>query len=320
MKNIPLFSSRKHAAVLLATLAATAAAAYSSGAQPQIQTPSPTAPQAPPVSTMNHNLVVLDPAHGGPDSGAVLRDHVVEKDLTIAIAQRLRATLTNAGFTVIATRDADSSDPLTTDQRADTANRAHAVACIVLHATKTGSGIHVYTSTLQPSDAEEIAGAESSPPFVAVPWERAQEASVRQSLNLASDLKSAFAKGNFAVTVGKAPIRPLDNLMCPAVAVEIAPQAGAGTDATPVTDTDYQQRFVSALTSGLQGWRTHAEPPNGPAASTQALPARANAPTNAAGRTGAQPGNKVQPKTEAKAGATASPPAAVPPPEKKAPQ
>lgn len=213
---------------------------------------------------MNHNLVVLDPAHGGPDAGAVLGNHASEKDITLAVAARLRAALTAAGFTVAATRDAELPDPqipLTTDQRAEIANRAHAVACIVVHATNTGSGVHVYTSELPPSDPAEDTGEESAAALVPVPWEMAQAGSARQSLRLAEDLRSALAGANLPVVVGKAPVRPLDNLMCPAVAIELAPLAVPGTDATPVTNADYQQRVAVALAAALGSWRTHAEPP-----------------------------------------------------------
>ena len=255
----PLTTSRKYAAVLLATLAGAAVAAYSVRAQPEGQIPRPATqpgPAAP--SLMNHNLVVLDPAHGGPDTGGTVGDHIVEKDVTLAMAVRLRAALTAAGFTVVFTRDADGPDPLPTDQRAEIANRTHAVACIVLHATAIGSGVHVYTSTLPSSASPQNADTES--PFVPIPWDMAQAASVDQSQRLASDLKAALSGENLPVVIGRAPVRPLDNLMCPAVAIELAPLAVAGVGATPVTDVNYQQSVASTVTAALRTWRGHAEP------------------------------------------------------------
>jgi N-acetylmuramoyl-L-alanine amidase len=260
------------AAVLVApaTIALTIAAwALLGRAQPQ-HPPNPATPQpqaAPAIGQMNLNLVVLDPAHGGPDAGAILGSNVLEKDITMAMAVRLRAALGAAGFTVVSTRDANSSDPLTqlsTDQRAATANHAHAVACIVLHATNTGSGVHVYTSALPPSDSADEADGGFPPPFAPVPWESAQAELVQQSLRLADDMRTALAAGNLPVAVGKASLRPLDNLICPAVAVELAPLAVAG-GATPVTDAGYQQRVAVALAAALQAWRAHAVPPAQPA-------------------------------------------------------
>ena len=253
-----------------ATIALTIAAwALLGRAQPQ-HPPNPATPQppaAPAIGQMNLNLVVLDPAHGGPDAGAILGSNVLEKDITMAMAVRLRAALGAAGFTVVSTRDANSSDPLTqlsTDQRAATANHAHAVACIVLHATNTGSGVHVYTSALPPSDSADEADGGFPPSFTPVPWESAQAELVQQSLRLADDMRTALAAGNLPVAVGKASLRPLDNLMCPAVAVELAPLAVTG-GATPVTDADYQQRVAGALAAAVQTWRAHAVPPAPPA-------------------------------------------------------
>ena len=234
--------------------------------QPPANPATPHSPAAPAIAQMNLNLVVLDPAHGGPDAGAILGTNVLEKDITLAMAMRLRAALGAAGFTVVATRDTNS-DPLaalSTDQRAATANRTHALACIVLHATNSGSGVHIYTSALPPSDPVEDAGDDLPPPFAPVPWETAQSESVEQSLQLTSDIRTALAAGNLPVAIGKASLRPLDNLMCPAVAVELAPLATTG-DATPVTDADYQQRVAGALATALQAWRAHAAPPALPA-------------------------------------------------------
>lgn len=219
------------------------------------------APATASATGMNRNLVVIDPAHGGSDAGATLGDHVLEKDVTLALAARLRQTLTAAGFTVVATRDTDSPLSPTTDQRAETANRAHPMACIVIHATGSGSGVHLYTSALPPSqpenDADADAGGEAA--FVPVPWDAAQAGSVAQSLRLAGDLNAALGKANLPAVVGRAHVKPLDNMICPAVAVEMAPLLASG-DSTPVTDPGYQQRVADTVAAGLKTWRTHAEP------------------------------------------------------------
>lgn len=54
----------------------------------------------------NRPKVVLDPGHGGSDPGAV--GQVVEKEVTLAVARRVRADLNSAGIDVIMTRDADT--------------------------------------------------------------------------------------------------------------------------------------------------------------------------------------------------------------------
>jgi len=292
-------ASRKYAAVLLAASAGAAAAAFSVHAQPQTQ-PQTSAAQPPAPSAANSKLVFLDPAHGASDPGATLADHVQEKDVTLAIAARLRTALTAAGFTVVAARDSDLSDPLTTDQRAEAANRAHAAACIVIHATGTGSGVHVYTSTLQPLYPQQN-DPDSPTAFVPTPWDTAQAAFVSGSQALASALATGLGNAHLASLTGQAPLRPLDNLMCPAVAIELAPLPAPGVGATPVTDAAYQQQVATALAASLSTWRDQLEPTadsEGQAAAQRAIAAAESAARTAAHARAAAQATAPQPTTQ----------------------
>src|SRR5215475_14380155 len=54
-------------------------------------------------------VVVIDPGHGGMDAGAKT-SNVTEKDLTLAVARKLRSALqSRLGTTVLLTRDSDTS-------------------------------------------------------------------------------------------------------------------------------------------------------------------------------------------------------------------
>jgi N-acetylmuramoyl-L-alanine amidase len=192
--------------------------------------------------------ILLDPAHGGPDPGAHLTDQLQEKTLTLAFATRLRAILATSGFAVISTRDADPTVPFTTDQRADIANHAHPTACLILHATSSGSGIHIITSTLSPPDDPDS-------PHAVIPWDTAQAASVTQSRQLANDLGLALLQAKLPVLLTRATLRPLDNFTCPAVAIEIAPLVLPDADPIPVTDTAYLQHIAEAIAQALTTWR-----------------------------------------------------------------
>jgi N-acetylmuramoyl-L-alanine amidase len=198
-------------------------------------------------------IILLDPAHGGPDTGAHLPNNLLEKDITLAFATRLRATLATSGFTIISTRDADPAVPFTTDQRAEIANHAHPAACLVLHVTDSGNGIHVIASTLKPPqnpDPEE-------PRPAAIPWNTAQSASIPQSLSLANEIGLALQQAKLPVIISRASIRPLDNLTCPAIAVEIAPLTPTGSASTQLTDATYQQNIATTIAAGLTAWRSH---------------------------------------------------------------
>jgi len=61
----------------------------------QLQTPTP--PPARPV-------IVIDPAHGGSDGGDRVADRVLEKAVTLELANRLRPLLLARGFDVRMTR------------------------------------------------------------------------------------------------------------------------------------------------------------------------------------------------------------------------
>ena len=91
-------------------------------------------------------VIVLDPAHGGTDNGALLAPNSPEKNYTLALAGRLRDLLNASGISSISTRDADTTVDDTA--RAVAANGAHPAACILLHATSTGNGVHLFTSSL----------------------------------------------------------------------------------------------------------------------------------------------------------------------------
>ncbi|HEX4651743.1 MAG TPA: N-acetylmuramoyl-L-alanine amidase [Granulicella sp.] len=199
----------------------------------------------------NRDLIVIDPAHGGADIGAQISDHVMEKDVTMAMALRLRSLLAARGFTILLTRNGDTS--LTTDQRAELANRAHAVACLVLHATASGSGVHLATSTLNATVTTD--------PSAPIPWDDAQAAYLSQSQRLSDQIAAAVNRSHLPLITDQAALRPLDNLMCPAIAIELAPLAAGDSTPTPVTDPSYQQRVNAAIAGALIFWRDLAQPP-----------------------------------------------------------
>ncbi|MCX7951384.1 MAG: N-acetylmuramoyl-L-alanine amidase CwlD [Clostridiales bacterium] len=61
-----------------------------------------------PVFSFNSNkVVIIDAGHGGIDPGAIGRTGVVEKDINLAIAQKLKGYLEDAGFTCIMIREID---------------------------------------------------------------------------------------------------------------------------------------------------------------------------------------------------------------------
>jgi N-acetylmuramoyl-L-alanine amidase len=112
--------------------------------------------------------IVLDPAHGGSDTG-VLAEGLVEKDLTLALARTLRAEIERRlGARVVLTREDDRAVSL--EARAETANRAHADAVIVLHfdgfPSPEASGASAYCAPLgEAADRLDTGGT-----LAVIPW------------------------------------------------------------------------------------------------------------------------------------------------------
>jgi len=218
---------------------------------PPLAPPRPELPALPPTPTNQPSIqaafsVLIDAAHGGADSGARIASQLLEKDLTLGFSVRLRSALAARGITVLTTRESDIVLPA--NQRAGIANHTLASACLLIHATATGSGIHLFTSSLPPA---------SVPSAAVLPWQTAQSGWITRSLRLSSEINSALGQAGIPVTLGRAAVRPLDNLTCPAVAIEIAPLAASpANQALPISDPKYQQRILDALAAALLEWST----------------------------------------------------------------
>lgn len=199
-------------------------------------------PAAPMPSVQPRFSVVLDAAHGGSDTGARLSDKLLEKDIVLSLSVRLRSLLTARGIAVTTIRESDAN--ITPIARGEVANHAAAAACISLHATATGSGIHLFTSSLTPT-----------PVIRFMPWQSAQSGYITQSLRLSSEINSAMAHAQIPVSLGRTSMQPLDSFACPAVAVEIAPLVKRGEDTAPLSDSAYQAHIIEALAAAIQQWR-----------------------------------------------------------------
>lgn len=103
----------------------------------------PKAVQAPTfkiTSGLKGKTIVVDPGHGGSDTGAISPNNVYEKNVTLPIAKYLKPILEDKGARVILTRDTDrdvarphSSDVEELQARVDVAERAQADVFLSIH-------------------------------------------------------------------------------------------------------------------------------------------------------------------------------------------
>jgi N-acetylmuramoyl-L-alanine amidase len=91
--------------------------------------------------------VIIDPGHGGHDTGAIGKNGTREKDITLAISHKLAAKLRERGLEVILTREDDHYVRL--EDRAEFANESRGDLFISIHCNSAASaklhGVETYT-------------------------------------------------------------------------------------------------------------------------------------------------------------------------------
>lgn len=230
------------AAVLLGSVLTLSWAAQSARFAPApMSTPQIAPPSPPPHSTEASKrtapefFVMIDPSHGGGDRGALLVGHLLEKDVTLSWARDLKRQLEERGISARLVRDSDRTVSL--DQRAELTNEARPAVYVALHAGAPGSGVRVYTPAV-PFAPQPAAGR-----FVS--WEIAQTASLDRSKYVARAVTAEIRKQERRVDNLAAPLRPLNNVVMPAFAVELASSSKASEN------QKRQIALASAIASGI---------------------------------------------------------------------
>jgi N-acetylmuramoyl-L-alanine amidase len=159
-------------------------------------------------------FVMIDPSHGGNDKGASFGGKLVEKDITLRLARELRKELEERGIATRLLRDSDID--LSLERRAEITNEQHAGLYVALHAGRPGKGVRVYASFL----------TDPQPPLASrfMPWESAQSGALGRSQIAARAVSDELRKKGLTVANLAMPVRPLNNLASPAIAVELTPE------------------------------------------------------------------------------------------------
>jgi len=200
--------------------------------------------QTQPPPPMRRIFAVIDASHGGDERGAVLSDKLVEKDITLAFARRLREELLNRGIPALILRDSDNT--MTLDQRASASNSARPALYVAFHATNSGAGVRVITAAMP-------APPQAHPPFLS--WEVAQSQWLTTSQAAANSVAMALRK-RLPTRLLSAPLRPLNNVTSPAIAIELGPRF---PDAGDLSSVDYQQAVAIAVSDGMVAVRDKLE-------------------------------------------------------------
>jgi N-acetylmuramoyl-L-alanine amidase len=212
--------------------------------------------------------VVIDPGHGGDDEGVHGAQGTKEKDVTLAVARRLKTALeSRLGVRVVLTRDDDRSMPL--DARIAVANNGKADVFISLHANAswrpTLTGATISTASFGPHD-EEAAHALNSdllPTFNGVPrgvdfvpWDLAQIQHVARSEALAA-LIAEQLQGHVPLgknPVDSAPFRVLEPANMPAVLIEMGFLTNADQE-KQIGGNEFQATLVQGIVEAVVKFR-----------------------------------------------------------------
>ena len=229
------------------------------------QTP---APAGPPQIDLTPGLrtIAIDAGHGGDDAGAIGTNGAKEKDLTLQLARRLKATIeARLGLRVLMTRDGDET--VTLDRRTELANNNKADAFISLHANwsvrTAARGVQIYTPEVvaplgaaKPPDPKQVtvpALGGGVRRVDAVPWELAQLPFVDQSASLGAVLEKQFADHQvalFARPTAAAPMRILRGAHMPAILIELGFLSN-GDDEGLISNAAFQSSIIESIIAAL---------------------------------------------------------------------
>jgi N-acetylmuramoyl-L-alanine amidase len=194
-------------------------------------------------------LVVLDPGHGGQDSGAMC-GAIFEKDLTLDIAQRVDRLLQSQGVATLMTRVGDSYVSL--QDRVAVTNRARDCIFVSIHfneSKKPASGVETYFAEHQAAPAPRL-----------VSWIPFFQGAAEENPTIASQSLARFIQ-EAMIARTKAPDRGtkaeqffvIANATAPAVLVE------GGflnkEEIAKVESNEYRDQMAAAISEGILRYR-----------------------------------------------------------------
>ncbi|HZE13544.1 MAG TPA: N-acetylmuramoyl-L-alanine amidase, partial [Chthoniobacterales bacterium] len=185
-------------------------------------------------------LVVLDPGHGGQDSGTI-KNSMVEKDLTLDVAHRVQRILQASGVAVALTRGDDTYVSL--QDRAIMANKQPDSVFVSIHFDEGGrsaaTGIETYYATHAITFPERVAAwlpflsrTSSDPPNL-------------ESQSLAASIQESLVTRTQATNRGTRPQQffVIANVRHPAVLVEGGFLSNK-EDVLRLTNADYREQMA----------------------------------------------------------------------------
>jgi N-acetylmuramoyl-L-alanine amidase len=211
--------------------------------------------------------IVIDPGHGGHDTGTIGPKGLLEKDLVLDVSKRLGKLLeARLGAEVVFTRDDDTFVPLET--RTAIANREQADLFVSVHANSSrdpdARGVETYYLNFTSSpDALEVAARENAASDKSIHELQdlvkkiALKEKIEESREFAGDVENALHNGLAAKNPGirdrgvkKAPFIVLIGANMPSILAEISFVSNP-SDERRLRTPAYRQRIAESLYRGI---------------------------------------------------------------------
>ncbi len=211
--------------------------------------------------------IVIDPGHGGHDTGTIGPNGLEEKDLVLDVSRRLGKLLEGRmGADVIYTRSDDTFIPLET--RTSIANQEQADLFVSVHANSShdedARGVETYyLNFTSSSEALDVAARENSASEKSIHELQdlvkkiALKEKIEESHEFASDVQKALHSGLAAKSPGirdrgvkKAPFVVLIGANMPSILAEISFISNPG-DERRLQSAEYRQRIAESLYRGI---------------------------------------------------------------------
>jgi len=196
-------------------------------------------------------VVILDPGHGGQDSGAMCGG-LLEKDLTLDVARRIDRLLDSEGIATLMTRLGDTYVSLA--DRAAFANRIRNCIFVSIHFNEgnkpVASGVETYYAPHQIAAGSSLA---SWLPFL---WRPLSDSPNPESQRLAGSIQEALVARTRAIDRGTQPGQffVIANVTSPAALIE----GGFLTnkeDISKLVSEDYRDQIAAAVADGILRYR-----------------------------------------------------------------
>lgn len=200
------------------------------------------------------SVVVLDPGHGGSDTGAIGKRKLYEKKAVLDIAKKVKQSIAGSNIRVFLTRDSDRD--LSLSARSALARNWKADLFVSIHLNSAGNlnaeGVETYVM----SNAGSTSTASNKPDKKSYEGNRYDSRNMILAYNLQKETLSTTSAPDRGIK--KARFEVLRNAPCPAVLIECGFVSNRKEEAKLLTST-YRQKIADGIANGLKSYKAIAD-------------------------------------------------------------